>query len=75
MKIDRKLPRWTYLLFIPPYISVFWVTPYNTLMPDFMGIPFFYWYQLLWVVLSALAIAVAYFNLREEPVDDTDGAQ
>jgi hypothetical protein len=25
------------------------------------GIPFFYWYQLLWVVIGALLTAVVYF--------------
>jgi hypothetical protein len=26
-----------------------------------MGIPFFYWYQLLWVIIGAVFTAIVYF--------------
>jgi hypothetical protein len=29
-----------------------------------MGIPFFYWYQMLWVLISAVFTAVVYFATR-----------
>lgn len=75
MKTNRVMPRWTYLLFIPPYIAVFWVSSYNTAQPDWMGIPFFYWSQLMWVAITAVLIAIVFFNLREESVADTDDAR
>jgi hypothetical protein len=65
MKIHRTLPVWVYPLLVIPYISVFWVSEYNKVTPDFMGVPFFYWYQLLWVVISMGILAIAYFSLRE----------
>jgi hypothetical protein len=29
--------------------------------PQFAGIPFFYWYQLAWIVITAIITAVVYF--------------
>ena len=29
--------------------------------PTLFGIPFFYWFQLLWVLVSALLTAIVYF--------------
>jgi hypothetical protein len=31
-----------------------------------MGVPFFYWYQMLWVILAAIFNAVVYFAVAEE---------
>jgi hypothetical protein len=39
---------------------------YNTEDPTLGGIPFFYWYQLLWVPLSVLATWVVYRKTRRE---------
>jgi hypothetical protein len=37
------------------------VSSYNRVAPELGGIPFFYWYQLLWVVISAVLTAIVYF--------------
>jgi hypothetical protein len=50
-----------YLFLIVPFIALLWVPFYNRALPEFAGIPFFYWYQLVWVVLTALILAIAYF--------------
>jgi hypothetical protein len=34
---------------------------YNTVEPTLGGMPFFYWYQLLMVLVSALLTAIVYF--------------
>jgi hypothetical protein len=41
-------------------IGTLWVPFYNHLTPAFGGFPFFYWYQLLWVLIVAILGAVAY---------------
>lgn len=51
--------RWYWLLLIP-YIAIFWLPSYNRVEPVAFGVPFFYWYQLLWVVLSTLVIGVVF---------------
>ncbi len=34
---------------------------YNRVAPTLLGIPFFYWFQLAWVLVSAVFTAVVYF--------------
>ena len=46
-------PFW--LLLLIPYIGLLWVPFYDRLTPDLFGFPFFYWYQLLLVPITALA--------------------
>jgi len=53
---------WNWLLLIP-FIALLWVPFYNFVEPALWGVPFFYWYQFLWVILtSALIIWVHYKN-------------
>ncbi len=54
------LTRW-HLLLLVPIAAAYWVPFYNSIEPSFIGIPFFYWYQLLWVLLAAAITAVVYF--------------
>ena len=58
---QRREWSWWYLLFLVEGIAVLWPPFYNKVDPKWAGIPFFYWYQLLWVVISALLTAVVYF--------------
>jgi hypothetical protein len=51
---------WLRILFILPFIAMLWVSSYNRLTPELFGFPFFYWYQLLWVVLSAALAGLVY---------------
>jgi hypothetical protein len=37
-----------------------WVGSYAKTDPAFIGIPFFYWYQMLWVMISTALTMVAY---------------
>jgi len=41
-------------------------TIYNSADPAFIGIPFFYWYQMLWVPLSVVCTLVVYRKTRGE---------
>ncbi|CAH2775630.1 MAG: Na+/solute symporter [uncultured Caballeronia sp.] len=45
--------QWLWLLVLH-WIGVVWVPFYNKIEPVLWGFPFFYWYQLLWVVIGAL---------------------
>jgi hypothetical protein len=51
---------WLRILFILPFIAMLWVSSYNRLTPELFGFPFFYWYQLLWVILSAALAGLVY---------------
>jgi hypothetical protein len=47
-----------------PFIGTLWIPFYNSLEPSLGGIPFFYWYQLLWVIIGASINALVYFATR-----------
>jgi len=51
---------WARLMLLVPFVAVLWVPFYNSIEPAWAGVPFFYWYQLLWIVLSAAIIAIVY---------------
>jgi hypothetical protein len=51
---------WPRLLFVLPFAAMLWVPSYNRIEPEFIGIPFFYWYQLLWILLGAAIVVVVY---------------
>ena len=47
------------------FVAVLWPPFYNSAEPRWIGIPFFYWYQMLWVIISAVTTAVIYLATRE----------
>lgn len=51
---------WARLLLLIPFVAMLWVSSYDSVEPSVAGIPFFYWYQLAWVIISAVMIAVVY---------------
>jgi hypothetical protein len=53
---------WLRWLLVIPFIAVLWVPFYNSVEPSLGGIPFFYWYQLLWVLVSSVLIFFIYVN-------------
>jgi hypothetical protein len=56
---SRSSRGWYWLLLIP--LAGTLVPPlYNSADPEVAGIPFFYWYQLLWVPLSVLVTWTVY---------------
>ena len=57
----RKRRSWLLLLLLIPFITLLWPPFYNYQQPEFIGIPFFYWFQLLWVIITAIITAVVYF--------------
>jgi hypothetical protein len=52
--------RLIHLLLIPPYVALLWVGSYDFGAPSLFGIPFFYWYQLLWIPLGVLFLYPLY---------------
>jgi Protein of unknown function (DUF3311) len=50
-----------YLLFVVEFVIALWPPFFNSVEPTWIGIPFFYWYQLLCVVICAVLTAIVYF--------------
>ncbi|NNG86355.1 DUF3311 domain-containing protein [Streptomyces sp. NHF165] len=57
------------LCLFAPFVGILWVGSYARVEPELIGIPFFYWYQMLWVLVSALLTTVAYVLVRRENRD------
>jgi hypothetical protein len=55
---------WARLLLLLPFVGLLWVSSYNTVEPMLAGFPFFYWYQLLWILIGALLIGFVYVMER-----------
>ena len=56
---EKSLGLWALLLLIP-FVALLWVPFYNSIEPPFLGFPFFYWYQFLWIPLSAAITFLVY---------------
>ncbi|MFB7461758.1 DUF3311 domain-containing protein [Streptomyces sp. NPDC056188] len=48
------------LCLVAPFVALLWVGSYARKDPALAGIPFFYWYQMLWVLVSAVLTMTAY---------------
>ncbi|MDN5849737.1 MAG: DUF3311 domain-containing protein [Nitrococcus sp.] len=58
-KLGAKRFVW-YLALLGVVVLALWVPLYNRLEPLLAGIPFFYWFQFLLVVIAALITGLAY---------------
>jgi uncharacterized membrane protein (DUF485 family) len=47
------------ILMLIPLIIYLDLPSYNSVNPELLGVPFFYWYQTLWLALSAVIFVVA----------------
>ncbi|HEY1991408.1 MAG TPA: DUF3311 domain-containing protein [Gammaproteobacteria bacterium] len=56
-KLKRTV--WYVILFIPFFVAI-WVSLFNRIEPSFYGIPFFYWFQFILIVVAAAVTGLAY---------------
>ena len=61
---DRSTARRWYLLLLLPFAGLLYPPLYAHMDPHVFGIPFFYWYQGLWLVLTAAITTVVYRRTR-----------
>jgi hypothetical protein len=60
------------LLLIVPFIVL--LTPiYNMTSPEFIGMPFFYWFQFLIIPVGVLCTIIVFRMTRKVRVDDAPG--
>lgn len=64
---DYKRNQWWLVLLLAPFVGVLWVPLFNRVEPVLWEIPFFFWYQFLWVVISAIVTALVYFKVTPRP--------
>ena len=58
---NRRGWSWCYLLLLVQFVAVLWPSFYNRAEPYWVGMPFFYWYQLLWIPIGAGLTLIVYF--------------
>jgi Protein of unknown function (DUF3311) len=56
----RSRARFWYLLLLAPFVGLLWVPLYADTDPELFGFPFFYWYQLAWVPVTAALTWIVY---------------
>jgi len=50
------------LLFLAIFAGALWVPLYNRVDPTLFGFPFFYWFQFVWIIVTAVVTAAAYLR-------------
>ncbi|KTC68920.1 hypothetical protein Lbir_2453 [Legionella birminghamensis] len=68
--LPKPKKRWYWLLLIPN-LAVLPLPWYNRLNPTLFGMPFFYWYQLLWIFLGAIIVAIVYWMTEDSDTEST----
>jgi len=48
---------------------------FNRTTPELFGIPFFYWYQMLWTVLGSLCIVPVYLFKQRQRANKNDSRE
>lgn len=61
---QRRRPRPVMVLLLVPLVAVLVPEFYNFASPAIGGMPFFYWYQLLWIGLVAVCTSIVYIGTR-----------
>jgi len=60
--------RWWYWLLVIPFAATLLPPIYAREEPALFGFPFFYWYQIGWIVISAGIVYVVYARTRGDRV-------
>jgi hypothetical protein len=60
----RRMSWHVWLMLAVPYAALCFPALYARATPAIFGIPFFYWYQFVWVALTSLLLYVVYLRLK-----------
>ena len=52
------------ILFIIPWVFYLVLPVYNRVNPEVGGVPFFYWFQTLWLVIAAVLSLIGVFLIH-----------
>jgi Protein of unknown function (DUF3311) len=62
----RSAHHWYWLLLLP-FLALLYPPLYSHLTPRIFGIPFFYWYQVVWLVITAAITTFVFRRTRNAP--------
>jgi hypothetical protein len=60
----RQPQRAWYWLLALPFLALLYPPLYSHETPHFIGIPFFYWYQIAWLIITAAITTIVYRKTR-----------
>jgi Protein of unknown function (DUF3311) len=60
----KRYNRWWLLPLVLPYLGLCFPQIYAKPTPTLLGFPFFYWYQLAWVILASAIMALVYRKIK-----------
>jgi Protein of unknown function (DUF3311) len=63
---EQSRTRLNYLLLLVPFVGLLCVPLYDTDAPEVAGIPFFYWYQLVWIPVTVFLTWIVYRRVRHD---------
>lgn len=58
--------RWLLPLIFVPFFPVLYVPLFNRIDPTLAGIPFYYWFQMIWIPLSAATTYAVYLATNKD---------
>ena len=61
---DNNRKRWWNLLLILPFLGLLFPPLYASDSPRLFGWPFFYWYQFIWLFITAAIVTTVYRATR-----------
>lgn len=61
---ERRIWSWWYLLLLLPFLGLLYPPLYAFEEPRLIGIPFFYWYQLAWLFITAALTTIVFRATR-----------
>lgn len=64
--VRHEVQRGWYWLLLLPLVGTLIPPIYNHDTPRVIGVPFFYWYQMVWIVVSVLCTMIVYRRTRGE---------
>ena len=63
-KMITPLRLFATLCVLAPMVAVIAVPTYNSATPRLAGFPFFYWYQLIWVLITGVLMVAAFWAIK-----------
>ncbi|WP_218104029.1 DUF3311 domain-containing protein [Thermogemmatispora onikobensis] len=56
--LQRRGRLWPFALLLIPFLTAVCPALYNQVEPTLFGVPFFYWFQMLWIVVTAVVVGL-----------------
>jgi hypothetical protein len=61
----RSRSAWNWILVLP-VLGLIFPALYSRTTPALFGFPFFYWYQIAWILITGALTAIAYFASEQK---------